>query len=586
VNKSELVFDRLKRGRLVALLSPDSAAQALSVFEALDPLGVTLEVAFRTEAASDAVRTILARHPRALVLAGTVMTKAQAEAAIAAGAAGVVSADFIPAVVEACVASDVMCLPGGLADAGKQLVLKAELYGCSLAALKADRPYQYAYKLFPALSGSQDNTGLASAWRGPFKDLTVVYAGGVTLANLPALSSRDPEGIFCASALAERKDEPEAVAEEARRWISALVGAAKPASVRSAEDARLEKPQAAGSGRVVAFGEVLLRLSPPNFERLSQARSFEAFFGGAELNVACALAQFGLPVRFVTAIPPHDLGRAAESFLRSFGVDTSFVLRQGKRLGVYYLENGASQRPSQVIYDRAGSAVAQADPGAFAWDKILDGAAWFHWSGITPALSPSAAAATAQAVRAAKRAGATVSVDLNYRSKLWSKEAARATIVPLMEFTDIVFGNEEDAADIFGVAVLRSDASAGTLDPEGYRAAAEELARRFGFRKVAFTLRQSLSASVNRWSGCLWNGREFLRSRTYEIQVIDRVGSGDAFSAGFIWGHLAGKPDPEALEFAAAASCLKHATPGDVSRATVEEVEALAAGTGSGRIKR
>ncbi|MBM3312618.1 MAG: hypothetical protein FJY80_14060, partial [Candidatus Aminicenantes bacterium] len=480
MNRSELVFDRLKRGRLVALLSPDSAAQALSVFEALDPLGITLEVAFRTEAAADALRAILARHPRALVLAGTVMTKAQAEAAIAAGAAGVVSADFIPAVVEACVAADVMCLPGGLSDAGKQLVLKAELYGCGLAELRDKRPYQYAYKLFPALSGSQDNTGLASAWRGPFKGLTVVYTGGVTLANLPALSSRDPEGIFCASALAEKKGAPESLAEEARRWISALGGGPKSAPGPSAKDCGPERPRAAGSLRVVTFGEVLLRLSPPNFERLTQARSFDAFFGGAEMNVACSLAQFGLPSRFVTALPPHDLGRAAESFLRSFGVDTSFILRRGNRLGIYFYETGASQRPSRVLYDRAGSAVAEAGAGAFDWDKILEGAAWFHWSGITPALSPSAAAATAEAVRAAKRAGATVSVDLNYRRKLWSKEAARATVVPLMEFTDVVFGNEEDAADIFGLVVPRSDASAGKLDPEDYRAAAEELARRFG----------------------------------------------------------------------------------------------------------
>jgi len=579
MNKSGLLIERLKRHRLIALLSAESADQALAAYEALDPLGITLEIAFRTAAAAEGLRTILARHPGALVLAGTVMTKAQAEEAIAAGAAGIVSADFVPAVVAACVRADVMSLPGGLADAGKQLALKAELYGCGLAELKEKYPYQWSYKLFPAVSGERDNMGLAEAWRGPFKGLTVVYTGGITLDNLAALAGRDPDGIFCASALARKPEDPADMAEEARRWVAVLESGKK-------AEPPIAPPKAGPSGPVVTFGEVLLRLSPPGFERFSQARSFEAAFGGAEMNAACSFAQLGLPSRFVTALPSHDIGRAAESFLRACGVDTSFILRRSGRLGIYYCERGAAQRPSQVIYDRAGSVLAEVEPGAFDWDKIFDGAVWFHWSGITPALSPSAAAATAEAVRAAKRAGATVSVDLNYRRKLWPRESARAMMTPLLEFTDVAFANEEDAADIFGIAAPGADAAAGRLESEGYRHVAEELARRFGLRKTAITLRESLSASVNRWSGCLWNGRDFFRSRVYDILVVDRIGSGDAFSSAFIGAHLAGKSDPEALEFAAAASCLKHSIPGDVNRVAVEEVEALAGGSGSGRVER
>jgi 2-dehydro-3-deoxygluconokinase len=585
MNKSELIFRRLQKNRLIALLTPRTAAHCLAAYEALDPLGVTLEVAFRTEVALDGIRKILERHSDALVLAGTVMTRAQAEAAMAAGAAGIVSADYIPAVVEACVRADIMCVPGGLGDAGKQLALKAELYGCSLAELKERFPYQWVYKLFPAMSGGRDNMGLASAWQGPFKGLTVVYTGGVNLSNLATLAAKDPEGIFCGSALAEKADDPAAMAEEARRWIASL----KPRTETPAEAPPREGRAGKTSGAeplVVAFGEVLLRLSPPDLERFSQARSFDASFGGAEMNVACGLAQFGLRVRFVTALPAHEIGQAAENFLRGFGLDTSFILCRGKRLGIYFYESGASQRPSKVIYDRAGSAISEVEPGSFDWDKIFKGAAWFHWSGITPALSERAAAVTAEAVRAAKRAGATVSVDLNYRKKLWSRDAARATMTPLLEFTDIAFGNEEDAADIFGIAAPGADAAAGRLDLEGYRFVAEEMSRRFGLKKTAITLRESLSASVNRWSGCLWNGREFSHSRVYEIQVVDRIGSGDAFSSAFIYAHLAGKPDREALEFAAAASCLKHAIPGDVNRVTIEEVEALAAGAGSGRVQR
>ncbi|MBN1938691.1 MAG: sugar kinase, partial [Candidatus Aminicenantes bacterium] len=298
------------------------------------------------------------------------------------------------------------------------------------------------------------------------------------------------------------------------------------------------------------------------------------------------LARLGLNSTYVTALPDHEIGQAAVDALRSHGVDTSRILRRGRRVGIYFTEAGASQRSAKVIYDREGSAVSQTQSGSFDWPDILKGAAWFHCSGITPALSDGAAAATAEAVRSAKRTGATVSLDLNYRKKLWSGEKARAVLTPLLQDVDIVFGNEEDAAEIFGISAPGSDAAAGRLDVDGYRQVAQEMRRRFNLNKVVLTLRESRSASVNAWSGCLFDGKEFLHSRTYEIQLVDRIGGGDALSAAFIFAALSGRDDRAALEFAAAASCLKQTIPGDFNLASREEIEALAAGPGSGRVQR
>ena len=588
MTKSERLFERLKDNRLIALLTPKSPAQGLGLFKTLDPLGVTLEIAFRAEEAGASLRAILAEYPQALILAGTVMTRAQTDEAIAAGAAGIVSADFIPEVVDACVRAGVMCVPGGLSDAGKQLVRKAERYGCSLSALREKHPYQWIYKLFPAVAGGMSNAGLAEAWRGPFKDLAVVYAGGVNLGNLAALAGADPRGIFCSSALTANAEDPAALEAEARRWIDVLHGRERieARTARLPPPASAERTESGPLPRVVTFGEIMLRLSPPNFRRFVQATSYEATFGGAEANAAVALACFGLPSVFVTAVPKHEIGQAAIDLLRSRGVDTSRILRQGRRLGLYFVEAGASQRPSKVIYDREGSAMAELKPGSFDWAEIFEGTAWFHWSGITPALSDGAAAATADAVRSAKKAGATVSVDLNYRAKLWTKEKARTVMTPLMEFVDIAFGNEEDAADIFGLEAPGSNAADGRLDLEGYRWVAEEMRRRFPLQAVGLTLRESRSASFNLWSGCLSSGTDFWRSRAYEIQLVDRIGGGDAFSSGYIFAILAGKSAREALEFAAAASCLKQTIPGDFNLVSREEVERLAGGSEAGRIQR
>ena len=339
---------------------------------------------------------------------------------------------------------------------------------------------------------------------------------------------------------------------------------------------------------VVTFGEIMLRLSPPGFERFFQSPVLSAIFGGGEANVAASLAQFGLHSRYVTRLPTHAIGEAALRALRAEGIDTTFVLRGGDRVGIYFAETGASQRASTVVYDRAHSAISELDPAAVAWDEVMHGAAWFHVTGITPALGAKCADATKLAIAAAKRAGARVSVDLNYRKKLWSEAQAQATMRPLMRDVDVVVANEEDLQAVLAVPVEGADVSSGTLDTAGYRAAAERVTREFGPPIVAVTLRESVSASDNGWSAVMWDAKSgtLHQSQRYMVRLVDRIGGGDSFAAGLIYATLAGRPPEAALRFAVAASALKQAVPGDFNRATVAEVDALAKGDASGRVQR
>jgi 2-dehydro-3-deoxygluconokinase len=339
---------------------------------------------------------------------------------------------------------------------------------------------------------------------------------------------------------------------------------------------------------VVTFGELLLRLSPPGFERFFQSPALSAVFGGGEANVAASLAQFGLHSRYVTALPAHAIGDAGIRALRAEGIDTSHVVRSGQRMGIYFAETGASQRASTVIYDRAHSAISDMDPGAVAWDAVMAGAAWFHVTGITPALGAKPAAATRLAIDAAKRAGARVSVDLNYRKKLWAEAQAQATMKPLMADVDVVIANEEDLQAVLGVPVEGADVRTGSLDISGYRAAAERVGREFGPSLVAVTLRESLSASDNGWSAVLWEAKNqaLHQGQRYVVRLVDRIGGGDSFAAGLIYGIVTGRPLNQALRFAVAAGALKQTIPGDFSRVSVEEVDALAGGDASGRVRR
>lgn len=580
MDRSEALWRTLEQSRSIALLLPKSPEQCVAAYETLAPLGIVLEIAFRSEHALPGIEAVLTAHPDAGLLAGTVLTLDQAEAALAAGVAGVVSADYVPSVVHACVDADVMCIPGGLADCGKQLVQKAELYGCTLEELSRRRPWQWIYKVFPAMANEDAVHKTVHAWRAVYPGVRIVYTGGVTPENVARLSRRDPEGLFCASALTRHLDDLERMREDAERWLEAVAGEHEPSAALQAEAQRGEAPG------VVTFGEIMLRLSPPPGSRFRQATTFDVTYGGAEANVAASLAQWGLPSRYVTVLPDQDLGSAAVDKLRSLGVDTSEIVRGGDRIGIYFLEHGASQRPSRVVYDRAGSAVSGLRPGEIDWDTVFAGAGWFHWTGITPALSEGAAEVTHEAVRVAKRLGLTVSADLNYRSKLWSLERAREVMTSLVEQVDVVVGNEEDAANVFGIVAGDTDVDRGALDFEAYEDVARQLVDRFNLRMAAITLRESHSASENSWSACLHDGTEFLRSRSYRIQLVDRVGGGDAFTAGLIYSVLTGKSHQEALEFGVAASCLKQTIAGDFNLVTVAEVDTLAAGVEGGRIKR
>ena len=338
--------------------------------------------------------------------------------------------------------------------------------------------------------------------------------------------------------------------------------------------------------RVVTFGEIMLRLAPNGYYRFFQNDQMQATFGGGEANVAVSLANFGLDAAFVTKLPTHAIGQSAVNDLRGLGVDTSRIVRGGDRIGIYFLEKGASQRGSVCIYDRAGSAIQKADPSEFDWDAILEGADWFHFTGITPALGPNLVEACKQACQTAKKKGVKVSCDLNYRGKLWTRAEAREAMTELCKYVDVCIANEEDAKDVFGIAAKGSDITGGKLDREGYRSVAEQLVEKFGFEKVAITLRSSRSASDNDWAGMLYNGKDCFFSKSYALHIVDRVCGGDSFGAGLIYALLNGKDDQAAVEFAVAASALKHSIEGDFNRVSVAEVEKLAGGDASGRVQR
>lgn len=344
--------------------------------------------------------------------------------------------------------------------------------------------------------------------------------------------------------------------------------------------------------KVITFGEIMLRLSPPSYLRFSQAGQFDATFGGGEANVAVSLANYGIDTDFVTRLPDNDIAMSCVRELRSYGIGTDKIIRGGDRLGIYFLENGAVARPSKVIYDRAYSSMATIEPGMIDWDKVFDGADWFHWTGITPAISQGAADVCREAVKAANRLGVTVSCDLNYRKNLWKYGKKAGEVMPeLVEACDVILGNEEDADKVFGIRPEGFDVSAagGEIDQKRFRNVCEQLMKRFPrARKIIITLRGSINANHNTWGGVLWDGRTLYQSPRYDItHIVDRVGGGDSFMGGLIYGLLTYAPDDQkALDFAAAASCLKHTVFGDFNQVTVAEVENLMKGDGAGRVSR
>ncbi|MCI5582949.1 MAG: sugar kinase [Anaeroplasma sp.] len=338
--------------------------------------------------------------------------------------------------------------------------------------------------------------------------------------------------------------------------------------------------------KIVTLGEIMLRLSPAGQYRFVQADEFDVIYGGGEANVAVSCANYGHDAYFVTKLPTHEIGQAAINSLRRYGVNTNFIARGGERVGIYYAETGASMRPSKVIYDRAHSSISEANPEDFDFDAIMEGADWFHWSGITPAISDKAAELTRLACEAAKRHGVTVSVDLNFRKKLWTSEKAISIMKPLMKYVDVCIGNEEDAELCLG---FKPDANveAGETGAAGYHKIFEQMAKEFDFKYVISTLRESFSATHNGWKALIYNGKEFYESKRYDINpIIDRIGGGDSFSGGIIHGLLTKKTQGEALEFAVAASALKHTINGDFNLVSEAEVESLAGGNANGRVQR
>ena len=338
--------------------------------------------------------------------------------------------------------------------------------------------------------------------------------------------------------------------------------------------------------RIITFGEIMMRLNPPSYNRFVQCEGFEASYGGGEANVAVSLANYGMDAAFVTKVPAHEIGQNAVNALRRYGVDTSNMVRGGDRLGIYFVEKGASQRPSKVIYDRAYSAISQATKSDFDWDSIFEGADWFHWTGITPALGGELPEICLEACKAAKARGVKISCDLNYRKKLWSTDKAREVMSELVKYVDVCIANEEDAKDVFGIEAKGTDINAGQLNHEGYISVAKQICDKFGCEKVAITLRSSISANDNDWAAMLYSDGKAYFSPSYRIHIVDRVGGGDSFGGGLIYSLLTGKSEQDTINFAVAASCLKHTIEQDFNLVSVAEVESLAGGNASGRVQR
>lgn len=340
------------------------------------------------------------------------------------------------------------------------------------------------------------------------------------------------------------------------------------------------------SNRIITFGEIMLRLSPNGNKRFVQADSLDVEYGGGEANVAVSLANFGMDSAFVTKLAKNEIGDAAINELRKYGVDTENVIRGGERIGIYYLEKGASQRASKVIYDRMNSSISTASPDEFDWNIIFKGASWFHFTGITPALSEKMSKATKEACKIAKEKGITVSCDLNYRKKLWSTDKAGEIMGDLMQYIDVLIANEEDSDKVFKIKADKTDVVKGNINLDGYKHVAKELHDRFRLKNAAITLRESISASDNTWSALLYDGKKYYSTEKYNLHIIDRVGGGDSFGAGLIYSLVSGKDKQYALEFAVAASALKHSIEGDFNHVSIQEVKTLMSGDKSGRVQR
>ena len=544
---------------VVPLVQTDDPATAVRISRALAAGGLKVsEVVFRTDRALECLESVAQAVPELIAGAGTVLNAAQAQAALDHGARFIVSPGLDEGVVGLAQHHGVPVYPG---TATPSEVQRAANLGLNVV------------KFFPAsIAGG---VPALKALSSVFRSMKFMPTGGVGPDNLDEFLAL-PSVLACGGSWLTPES---AINAGDFNTITALAADA----LRIAGKARGNR-----MGRYVSFGEIMLRLKSPGHERFFQSPSFEATFGGGESNVSVALANFGLDASFVTALPDNDLAEGALRELRGFGVDVSAVRRSGSRMGIYFLEGGANQRPSKVIYDRAASSIAECKPGDFNWPAIFQGASWFHITGITPALTQSAADLSLEACKAARDAGVTVSCDFNYRGKLWKYgKSAPEVMQELVRFVDVGIANEEDCQKSLGVSA-NVDVKAGELDTKKYDALSEKMMALYpNLRVMAITLRESRSADTNGWSACLRDKDGFKVSRRYEItDIVDRVGGGDSFASGLIAGMSLYQNNQDALEFAVAASCLKHSISGDFNRVTVSEVENLMGGDGSGRVQR
>ena len=586
-------YEKIKNCKMIPVIALDNVADAVPLAKALVEGGLPCaEVTFRREGANLCIKAMKEAYPDMLVGAGTVLNKEQVDLAIEAGAEFIVSPGFDENVVSYCQEKGICVIPG-VSTASE--VAKAYSFGLNVV------------KFFPAEAAG--GVKMLKALSAPYNMMTFMPTGGISMANMDSYYKLKNViacgGSFMIDAEAIREGNFEKIKELTKDVAKALeeIDASRMFSAPLSES--IEYPFGSNDAsesndnsdktidlsdktdrKVITFGELMLRLAPEGYLRFVQADAFEATFGGGEANVSISLANFGADTSFVTKLPSHEIGQMAVNSLRKYGVDTSLIVRGGKRVGIYYLEKGASQRPSMVIYDRAGSAIAEASKNDFDWDKIFDGAGWFHFTGITPALSDELAEICLEACKKAKEKGIIVSCDLNYRNKLWSKEKAGEVMNKLCQYVDVCISNEEDANDVFGIKAPNTDVTAGEINSEGYKFVADELKKRFGFSYVAITLRESISASDNRWGAMLYDGSDYYFSKKYNVHIVDRVGGGDSFGAGLIYSLIHNDSSADAIEFAVAASCLKHSIEGDYNFVSVEEVKKLAKGDASGRVQR
>ena len=553
---------------ILPVINVPNASLAVKIAEALRLGGLnSIEVTLRSPDSLESIKNIKSAFPDMTVGAGTVLSISDVDSAIAAGADFIVSPGYDEETVDHCIKNCITVVPGCTSASEIQRAVKNGLR---------------VLKFFPAeLSGGVEAIKLLS---GPFPDVRFIPTGGISFDNLGKYLA-NKKVLACGGSFMATKDmiergDFEAITAASKRAADISCGAEP-----SAQKAQL-KTAGGGAKTVVGFGDYIVRLNPQGYFKFIQANSFEVFYTGAEANVLTSLSYMGMDTQFVTKLPDNMISECAVSTLKRFSVGTEHVAYGGERIGLFYLEKGASQRPSKIVYDRKYSSFSSSSAGDYDWEKIMQGAGHFHFTGITPALGGKLPEICLEACKTAKRLGLLVSCDLNYRKNLWSRAEAKAVMEKLLGYVDVLIANEEDAADVLDIHASNTDIITGKLSREGYVEVAEKISEKYGIETVAITLRKSISASDNDWSALLYRDGRAYFSKEYRIHIVDRVGGGDSFGAGLIYAIHNGFDEQKTIEFAAAASCLKQTIELDVNLSKPKDILALVDGDGSGRVQR